>query len=457
VRLVALASAALVVLGCGSKRSGAGDTFPEQSVWVAPPRPRLPETADTNDASTYFLHGSLTISHAPDTAAAAFFWATQLDPWRANAYYARSVALLRTMWERHPVAGIWLPRRSPREHELKIVDSLNRVAYSIDPYIDRHFDRLIGPPPSLVRCDRVRDATSAGLCFMQLANYAQSAQKLAAALKKAPKEIFLHYVRAQALFQLRHFDSAAIALGVLADSLGKRQEKELNAFYVSRATIYYAQGMAYTQLNDTAGARVAYERALVEDLSFHMANVRLAGRALATGDTVAALAHLEQAVGLSPNDVPLRYYYGASLMHANRPREAEEHFRRAIELNAYYAPPHLLLAMLLEKRDVAAAARSYDAYLARAARRDSTREWAARRLRSLVDAFESTDAESLAVTPKKQRTDSPATKPDDPKVPPEPLDDVQQASEESFPASDAPAWEPLHPGKPSDHPDRKPR
>ena len=382
---VAVAIFVVAVWGCSS-RGGAGEPFPEQSVWTNPPRPTLHPKADTNDANAYYLRGLGTIAFRPDTAAAAFYWVTQLDPWRADAYYARSVALLRTLWGKHRELEMWLPKRRPRENEMQVIDSLNQIAYRLDPYIDRRFDRLVGPPVSPFMCDRVRNAISAGMCFMQFGNYEKSVERLGAALKKDPKQVYLHYLRAQAHFQIGQFDSAAAELGVLADSLGKRQEKEMSAFYVSRATIYYAQGMAYMQLADTVAARAAYERALVEDLSFHMASVRLAGRALSEGDTTAALQHLAHAVTVSPSDAALHYYYGLVLDHANQYKEAEAQYRQAIDINPHYAPPYVQLGRLLETNDLGSAVASYDTFLLRSPKSDTTRAWVASRLKGLVGA-----------------------------------------------------------------------
>src|SRR5688572_6835697 len=98
VKCAAFAVAALLLSSCGSSRSAPGDVFPAQSVWSSPPRPRLRASADTNDANAYYLQGVGAIAFRPDTAAAAFYWVTQLDPWRADAYYARAVALMRTLW-----------------------------------------------------------------------------------------------------------------------------------------------------------------------------------------------------------------------------------------------------------------------------------------------------------------------------------------------------------------------
>ena len=58
-----------------------------------PARPALPATADTNDVEAYLAWGKSKLQKSPADAAAAFYWATRIDPSRPGAYYARWVAL----------------------------------------------------------------------------------------------------------------------------------------------------------------------------------------------------------------------------------------------------------------------------------------------------------------------------------------------------------------------------
>jgi hypothetical protein len=57
-----------------------------------PARPELPRGADANDWEAYFDLGERHFWYRPAQAAAAFYWASRLDPTRAEPLFARWAA-----------------------------------------------------------------------------------------------------------------------------------------------------------------------------------------------------------------------------------------------------------------------------------------------------------------------------------------------------------------------------
>ena len=102
-------------------------------------RPSLESDADTNDARAYYALGVRLFDHDPKTAAAAFYWATRLEPGWAEALYARRLTGLMT--------NRWLLMRyvegSPqtrRSAEALRLDSLEYRALRLNPFFSRDLD-----------------------------------------------------------------------------------------------------------------------------------------------------------------------------------------------------------------------------------------------------------------------------------------------------------------------------
>jgi hypothetical protein len=91
-----------------------------------PARPVLPATADTNDVEAYLAWGKSKLQKSPADAAAAFYWASRLDPARPGAYYARWVALQLT--DKSRFAAHYERKKSTLQSPEVLVRALGRAA-----------------------------------------------------------------------------------------------------------------------------------------------------------------------------------------------------------------------------------------------------------------------------------------------------------------------------------------
>jgi tetratricopeptide (TPR) repeat protein len=391
--------AVLLLLACGLSPAGA------QKSDVVPARPKLPVAADTNDADAYYQLGLALVDSAPGRAADAFYWAARLNPHQAYAFYGRHAALL--MAEPARIERYLKPdAKAERSPDVARLDSLLSRALMLDPLLYRKFDLLVlrqyyhrvrrthwsgRPIPPRIEIDYAfggwiarADAGTKGLVAYCEARFADALREYAAALRKAPKDMFLRVERGHTLYLAGEHDSALAELEAVRDELRRRDDVELVRLYTSKARLDHAIAKIHERLGDVQKAREAYGRALEEDLAFAPAHVGLGLLALKDGDTTTALNELDLAVQIKDAEPMVRLFYGYLLTQAGRFDNAEAQLTKAIELEPFYARSYQLLAEMYEKqRKPARAIAYYEAYLARAARNDAPRESIARHLEAL--------------------------------------------------------------------------
>lgn len=358
--------------------------YPIASLHGPYPRPELADsTADPNDPTAYYRLGDSVRRTLPGLADRAFYWALRLDPTFADAYFARWALLRREFpWREMPDGSI---RRifAVQPNAALATDSLLGIAIAYSPFLEGTLDVprwIIGMEEKRAS----RDPVTAGLRAYGLGDYRKAVAEWGKALSKQPSSAMLHVPRAYAWVRLNEGDSAIDDLTLLVRRLERVERDSAVAPYYSKEFLYYAIGMLHANRKRYEEARTAFEQALVENLGFYMAHVRLAGTAALLQDTTMALNELQTAMLIRGDDPLALVYYASLLLGTGHLADAERQLRAALRADSDYALPHVFLGLAAEKRfDTTAARREYGLYLARAPRSASERTWASIHLNKL--------------------------------------------------------------------------
>ncbi|MEX2181545.1 MAG: hypothetical protein WD771_05845 [Gemmatimonadaceae bacterium] len=362
----------------------------------APRRPRLAAGADTNDAQAYLQQGHRVLEQNPGAAANAYYWAVRIDPASAAALYSLRMAVL--MQRPTPFrAYMEGNRRVIFSREMRANDSLMFRALQMDPFLHlqhsrvvqfRYWRQIVESDPALAgtnpgRVDfiiedlfnRTPPGTRARLAAAE-GRFDYAIRLYGEAIEASKKPAYLYLDRG-GVYALQGMNAPAIRdIGIGLTELKKEDadEEEDVVFYDSKALYEYSIGVLWLRQGDVEQARLAFGRAMEEDLSFYPAHTALARLALETGDTATALSEMALAAELAPREAAVHYQHGELLLAAGEAADAVAPLRKAIELEPYYANPQFTLAETLARTSDAAGAReAYQRFLALATRRDPRR------------------------------------------------------------------------------------
>ena len=373
-----------------------------------PKRPRLGAGADTNDARAYYDRGRALLRREPWTAAAAFYWASRLEPGWPETYYAQRVAGFLSR-ENLLIGYLEGARSVVVSQEIQQLDSLQYRAERLNPFFVRDLDETLfaGYLIAIYKQqrsqagERALDPTNEAEVNFLVDSYVRSGRSvpLRAALAASRRrftealgfykqmlpeyrhQAWIRAERAKIFYVMGSPDSALVELQAALSELRQLDTARLTPIYVSREMLEHGIGVIHEAAGDTGAARQAYGRALQENLAYAPAHVLLAGLDLLAGDTATALSEFEVAVEVAPAEAPLRVAYGLLLAQTGHRDDAVVHLRRAAELEPYYAMPHYLLGYVAELQgDRDAALAGYRGFLARAGARDRLHDMVAQRI-----------------------------------------------------------------------------
>lgn len=347
-----------------------------------PPRPSLPRGADQNDWEAYFDYGASILRTKPGQADAAFYWASRLDPSRAEPLYARRVAF----WLLDLGRFVRYLREDPTVLEsppIRWADSLYLRALQRNPFVPQTlaiipYDELPGEWAGDL-------GTLAFIAYARL-DYAHAAELWSRQIRKNPeRHAWARYLRALALVPLGRFDSASVEMATLGNTLAARAEAITSPVYESQEMIEYGIGMLQLVQGNVAAGREHLERALQENLAFFPAHEQLGHLALEIRDSANAVTEYAQAAELAPSEPWIQFATGTGLLQLGRYSDAVIRLEQAVQLEPLYSDARLALAQAqVAAGDSTGALHNVDEYLRLAPRRVTDGLATARRLRETL-------------------------------------------------------------------------
>ena len=334
-----------------------------------PERPRLPRDADPNDWESYFARGGEAFNRQMNTTAhASFYWASRLDPTRAEPIMAMWATFFAQ--DERTLIG-YLNDHPPTLQRPDVIanDSLLMRAYARNPFVHRGIEVAL-----YTRLGGGRwDGPVAAFVAYARGEFPKAAERFGAVVRSNPgRNVRFRHYRALSFVGAGQMDSAAVEIEALLETL-RRIDAVRVAAYESKGMWEYALGRIYEAQGRRDEAREAFRRALVEDLALYPAHAALVRLEVQARNVEEALGHAATAVEAAPHDPVMHYEHGNALVAAGQHEAAAAAFRRATELEPYWAAPYLRLSAALDDagaREPALAA--YRAFLERAPRRQAS-------------------------------------------------------------------------------------
>ena len=208
------------------------------------PRPRLADSADTNDPLAYYHLGDSLRDRRPGIADRAFYWATRLDPTFADAYFARWRLLRRDYRQREMPDGSIRDIFRVKPGMTTATDSLLSTAIAYSPFLDGCVD----VPLAIVNMSErmaARDPALAGMRAFGLRDYRAAVTQWSRAMNRIQRRPCCTYRAHTRGSDCKELDSAITDLSQLAERLESVAHDSLMKAYYSKEFLYYAIGMLH--------------------------------------------------------------------------------------------------------------------------------------------------------------------------------------------------------------------